>query len=76
MLKPFGPSLYAADGPPVSFHGFPFPTRMAVARLSNGGLWIWSPVALTADLGEAISELGVVRHIVSPSNIHHIFVNE
>ncbi len=25
MLKEFGPSLYIADGPVVSFFGFPYP---------------------------------------------------
>jgi hypothetical protein len=50
MFKDFGPSLYVADGPTVSFYGFPYPTRMAVARLSDGSAWVWSPVALTDHL--------------------------
>jgi len=37
MLETFGPSLYVADGPVVSFFGFPYTTRMAVAQLSDGG---------------------------------------
>ena len=36
MLQEFAPSLYLADGPVVSFYGFPYPTRMAVAKLSDG----------------------------------------
>jgi len=30
MLVPFGTDLYFADGPDVSFFGFPYPTRMTV----------------------------------------------
>jgi hypothetical protein len=74
MLQPFGPSLFIADGPPVSFYGFPYPTRMAVAKLASGGLWVWSPVALTNEVADAVGALGPVRYIVSPNKIHHLFL--
>jgi hypothetical protein len=35
MLEEFGPDLYVADGSTVSLYGFPYPTRMAVAKLSD-----------------------------------------
>jgi len=76
MLEEFGPSLYITDGPAVSFYGFPYPTRMAVARLSDGCAWVWSPVALNADLAGAVEKIGPVRHIVSPNKIHHLFLKE
>lgn len=76
MLDEFGPSLYVADGPTVSFYGFPYPTRMAIARLSDGSAWVWSPVALTGELADAVSTIGPVRHIVSPNKIHHLFLAE
>lgn len=74
MLKDFGPSLYVADGPTVSFYGIPYPTRMAVARLSDGSAWVWSPVALTDDLVSFMNTFESVRHIVSPNKIHHLFL--
>lgn len=76
MLEQFGPSLYVADGPTVSFFGFPYPTRMAVARLTDGSAWVWSPVALTLELERAVDSIGPVRHIVSPNKIHHLFLKE
>ncbi len=76
MLEEFGSSLYVADGPTVSFLGFPYPTRMAVARLSDGSAWVWSPIALTPELEHAIGSIGPVRHIVSPNKIHHLFLKE
>jgi len=76
MLKEIGPSLYAADGPVVSFYGFPYPTRMAVVRLSDGSAWVWSPVALSDDLFNSVDAIGPVRHIVSPNKIHHLFLAE
>jgi hypothetical protein len=76
MLEAFGPSLYLAEGPTVSFYGFPYPTRMAVVRLSNGSTWVWSPVALTDELFNSVQAVGPVRHIVSPNKIHHLFLAE
>lgn len=76
MLEAFGPSLYVAKGPTVSFYGFPYPTRMAVVRLSDGALWVWSPVALTDALVAAVEALGAVSYIVSPNKIHHLFLHQ
>ena len=76
MLRQFGPSLYVADGPTVSFYGFPYPTRMAVVQLSDGSAWIWSPVPLSDPLLKSVDAVGPVRHIVSPNKIHHLFIPE
>ena len=76
MLQEFGQSLYIADGPTVSFYGFPYPTRMAVVRLSDGSVWVWSPIALSDELADSVETLGPVRFIVSPNKIHHLFLPE
>jgi hypothetical protein len=76
LLLQFGPEIWIADGPVTSFHGFPYPTRMAVIRLSDGSLFVWSPIALTDSLGAAVNALGPVRHLVSPNALHHLFLAE
>lgn len=76
MLRVFGPGLYAADGPTVSFMTFPYPTRMAVAKLEDGSTWVWSPVALSPELESAVAAIGPVRHIVFPNKLHHLFAGE
>jgi len=40
-LREFGPQIWVAEGPVVSFFRFAYPTRMAVIRLSDGGLFAW-----------------------------------
>ncbi len=75
-LREFGPDIYTADGPVVSFYGFPYPTRMAVVRLADGSCWVWSPVALDDELAASVERIGPVRHIVSPNKIHHLFLSE
>lgn len=74
-LSEFGPDLYMADGPTVSFYGFPYPTRMAIAKLSDNSAWVWSPIALSEELASAVDAIGPVRHIVSPNKIHHLFLS-
>lgn len=76
MLMPFGKNIYYADGPTVSFFGFPYPTRMAVVRLSTGDVWVWSPIALTEELANAVQAVGPVGFIVSPNKLHHLALGE
>jgi len=75
-LESFGPDIWVAEGPVVSFYGFPYPTRMVAIRLANGDLFIWSPVALTPDLKRVVDALGHVAHLVSPNAIHHLYMGE
>jgi len=75
-LTAFGPELWIANGPTVDFFGFPYSTRMAVARLPQGRLWLWSPTAWNPTLGAEIDALGAVRHIVTPNKLHHLYLGE
>lgn len=59
----------------VSFYGFAYPTRMAIARLADGGLWVWSPVALDEAGHAEVRALGEVRDIVAPNRLHHLFLD-
>ena len=75
-LEPIGHEIWIADGPKVSFYGFPYPTRMALIRLDGGDLWVWSPITLDRELRVEVEALGRVRHLVSPNKIHHLFLGE
>jgi hypothetical protein len=63
--------VWIVDGPHIRFYGLPFSTRMTVIRLSDGGLWLHSPIRLTDPLRQAIAALGPVRYLVAPNNIHY-----
>jgi hypothetical protein len=58
------------------FFGFSYPTRMAVIRLSDGNLFVWSPTTLSTTVRREVDLLGPVRYIVSPNRLHHIFLSE
>lgn len=75
-LHSLGSDIWIAEGPVVSFYGFPYPTRMIVIRLSDGGLFVWSPIALTPELKAQVDALGPVAHVASPNKIHHLYMGE
>jgi len=71
-IEQFGADIWIASGPNVEAFGFHYPTRMTVIRLSNGDLFIWSPISLSEDICAEIDALGPVRHIVAPNSLHHL----
>src|SRR5690242_18497516 len=73
-LEKFGEDIWIAAGPTVTSMSFRYPTRMAVIRLADGGLFVWSPVALPDDLRAEVDALGKVRFIATPNSLHHVFL--
>jgi hypothetical protein len=45
---------------------------MAVIRLADSGLFIWSPIALAPELNAAVDALGPVHFLVTPTKMHHL----
>ncbi|MFI5395031.1 MAG: DUF4336 domain-containing protein [Candidatus Binatia bacterium] len=76
MLSPVDRDIWIAAGPSVRFFGFPYPTRMTVVRLTDGSLWVCSPIALSTALAAAVNACGPVRYLVSPNKIHDLFLGE
>jgi hypothetical protein len=75
VLRAWAENLWLLDGPTVRFLGaFPYPTRMAVIRLADGGLWLWSPTRLDTALAVELEALGPVRHLVAPNKLHHLWL--
>lgn len=72
------PGIWIVDGPEIRFGYFglkmPFPTRMTIVRLSHGGLFVHSPIALDEKLAAAVEALGPVEHLVAPNTIHYWWV--
>ncbi len=71
-LRNIGDDIWLCDGSVVHAYGLPFPTRMAVVRLGDRGLWIWSPVQLDDDLRREITTLGEPCFAVEPNKLHHL----
>ena len=48
-LQEFAEDIWIVDGPAVRDMGVMFTTRMAVVKLSDGSLWVDSPVPVPFD---------------------------
>ncbi len=72
MLTAFGPDIWLSDGASVHVFGFHYPTRMAVIKLADGTLFVWSPIELQTELAAQLDTLGPVTHVVAPNHLHHL----
>ena len=54
----------------------PFTTRMTVVCLTNGDLFLHSPIKFDEALGNDLLGLGTVRHLVSPNQFHYAHIGE
>jgi hypothetical protein len=88
-LEPYAPlnepkrldeNVWLVDGPEIGMRygplTLPFTTRMTVARLRSGDLWLHSPIAPDARLFAALDALGPVRHLVAPSTLHYWYMTD
>ena len=69
-LQSLAENLLIVDGPPVRDMGVMFTTRMVVAKLSDGSLWVNSPVSVSSDMLKRITDLGPVRYLVTATPRH------
>lgn len=75
-LTELGSGVWIAQGAMVSFYGFAYPARSTIIRLTNGDLWVRSPIKLTTDVKRALDRHGPIKHLVSPNKLHHLFLQE
>lgn len=69
-MREWAPDLFVEEST-VQFLGFTLQTRMAVVRLPNDELFVYSPVFLTPPVHRALDGLGKVAFVVSPNKIHN-----
>lgn len=70
VLLQLQPDLWVAERPFV-WNSIDVGGKMAVIRLTDGSLWVHSPVNFDEPLRRALKDLGPVKHIVSP-NFEHV----
>jgi hypothetical protein len=69
-LQAFGDAVWIVDGPDVRDFGVLFTTRMTIVRLSDGSLWVSSPVSVPFDTLKRIADLGPVKYLVAATPRH------
>ena len=82
VYKPVAANIGIVDGPfeYLTVGGaklpLPFTTRMTVVRLSNGDLFLHSPIKFDGRLANGLLGLGAVHHLVSPNQFHYAHIGE
>jgi len=77
QLEPFVDEQLWVAKAPQRFYGIPMGTRMTVARLPNGRLWVHSPIPLDvvgSKVKADLDALGDVAFAVAPNFIHHLYM--
>jgi hypothetical protein len=82
VYKPLASNLGIVDGPFEYFSiagirmPMPFSTRMTVVRLSNGDLFLHSPIKYDEVLATELLRMGTIRHLISPNQWHYAHIGE
>lgn len=76
MLKPVADGLWVAEGALKAPGGMKMTIRSTVIQLDANNLMIISPIEPTAKLIQDISDIGLVKYIIAPNCMHHLFVNK
>jgi len=74
-LLPFAPGVWV-DSEPVRFLGMRLSATMAVLRLTDNSLLLYSPVAMTRNRRAGVEALGPVTHLYAPNLLHHLWVGD
>jgi hypothetical protein len=69
-LSAFSEGIWIVDGPYVRDMGVTFTTRMAVVQLSDGSLWVNSPVSVPFETLKRIADCGPVKYILAATPRH------
>lgn len=75
MLRSLGENIWEARGLLGKTGKYDLGTRMTVVRLTDGGLWLHSPIRLDEKLQQDVMALGTVKYVVAPNQYHHLFVS-
>lgn len=76
MLRELAPNQLWTAEMPYRPGGLDLGARMTVVRLSDGGLFIHSPIELKQDLQRELDRLGSIACIVSPTRLHYMHLAE
>ena len=72
MLTPLGESIWHAQSQIGLAPGIRLPLNMAVVRVGDGSLLLYSPIRIDDELATELAELGEVRYLVAPNTFHHL----
>ena len=74
-ITQLGDNIWTVEGPELVFAGAPMHTRMTVVRLTDGRLWIHSPIELDDFVRDFMSKMETeVAALIAPNKFHHLYI--
>lgn len=70
QIQTFAEDLLIVDGPIAYDFGVPFSTRMIIAKLTDGSVWICDPIQVSTNTLNHIRTLGTVKYLVASTWRH------
>jgi hypothetical protein len=55
---------------------YPYTHRAVIIRLDEDFLFILSPIQLTPEIQADVDKLGIVKYLVSPNHLHHLYLGD
>jgi len=75
MLVEFAEGVWL-DDEPMRIAGMRLTAAMAVLRLEDGSVLLYSPITLTPERRAAVEAIGPVAHLYAPNTFHHLRIGE
>ena len=76
MIRKIDDDIWTIDGPEIVFTGITMNTRMTVVRLTDGRLWIHSPIQLSDYVSDFLRELSNrIAVLIAPNKLHHMYID-
>jgi len=75
QLTPFAEGIWV-DTEAARILGMRLTATMAVLRLGNESLLLYSPITLTPERRAAVDAIGSVAHLYAPNLYHHLWIGE
>lgn len=76
MLRPIAEGLWVAEGVLKAPGGMKMTIRSTVIQLDANNLMVISPIEPTPQLIQQINDIGMVKYIVAPNGMHHLYLNK
>ena len=76
-MQELAEDIYLIEGSDLVFAGATMGTRSTVARLTDGSLWVHSPVQMTEEVLKSIEQLGgTVSVLIAPNKFHYLYLQQ
>ncbi|KAJ3044331.1 hypothetical protein HDV00_002651 [Rhizophlyctis rosea] len=76
VIRSLNPNLHIVSRPFLRSGTVAIGIRMSLVRLQNGDVFVYGPTPLDDETKAVVDRLGVVRYIVCPNIVHHLYVGE